>query len=354
MLKNTSNFRRRLSRGDFRRPSRDMGELFLLLFAIILVVLLGASGYTLIEDWSFFDSLYMTIITLSTVGYGEVHPLSPAGRIFSICLIIVGVGVAMVVLTSLSQIIIERQMRWVFEGRRMQQTINELNGHTIFCGYGRLSRIAAERLRESDIDLVIIDSDETRIEEARAEGFLVVQGDATLDETLREAGIERAARLVSLLPKDSDNLYVILSSREMNRDLYILSRAEDEIGEKRLRTAGANRIMSPYRVGGIKIADGLLRPYVTDFLDITGHRQERDIMLEEIKIPNDSPLAGKTLVEAALRQQTNIIVAAIITEKGEMIFNPSGNTKMEAGATLIGLGLKSDFKKLEELLIAEQ
>ncbi|MCB0311092.1 MAG: TrkA family potassium uptake protein, partial [Bdellovibrionales bacterium] len=177
---------------------------------------------------------------------------------------------------------------------------------------------------------------------------VVLEGDATLDETLMSAGIKRASRIVSLLPKDADNLFVVLASRELNPATFILTRADDEVGEKRLTKAGANRVLSPYLVGGQKIADGLLRPYVTDFLDLTS---SSDMMIEEIRIPAGSPVVGCSLKKAAIRQKSNIIVAAMIDAGGNMTVNPSGDTVLSDGATLIGIGSKSDFVSLEKMLI---
>jgi voltage-gated potassium channel len=323
------------------------------LFAIGAVIAFGTVGFQFIEGWNFGDSLYMTVITMSTVGFEEVHPLSNAGQYFSVVLIILGVGVGMVVLTNLAQRIIERQIRWIFERKKMQKQVDKLEKHIIFCGYGRLGRMAADQLHEFKKKLVIVDHDEMHTKLAEEAGFLVVKGDATFDETLLLAGIQRATHLVSLLPKDSDNLYVILTSRELSPDLFILSRAEDDVGEKRLLRAGANRIMSPYRVSGQKIADGLLRPYVTDFLELATAGGKGELQIEEIRIPDGCPVDGCTLQEASIRQKTNIIVAAIISRDGEMQFNPSGDTLMQSGATLIGLGFKSDFRVLEELLVAK-
>lgn len=320
-------------------------------FALAAVLVLGSVGFHLIEGWSLFDGLYMTVITLSTVGYGEIHPLSQMGRVLAMLLILFGVGILTTFIGVLTQNIFERQFFWILERRRMQQTIDKLQGHTIFCGYGRLCRIAAQHFLDSGEKPVILERDERRCEEARQSGLLVVQGDSATDDGLMRAGILRAKRIVSLLPKDADNLYVILTSRELNPNIFVLSRAEDEIGEKRLTRAGANKVLSPYRLGGQKIAEGLLRPYVTDFLDLAVSGAEGSLQIEEIQIPDTSPVAGQTLQDCALRQKTNIIVAAIISKGGEMRFNPSGDTRIEPGSTLIGLGYKKDFISLENLLL---
>jgi voltage-gated potassium channel len=233
----------------------------------------------------------------------------------------------------------------------MRDTIRQLRDHTIICGYGRLSRIAGRELRDAGVPVVIIEQNDEHALEAEDNGFLVLRGDATTDEALLEAGIERASRLVTLLPKDSDNLYVVLTSRELAPNLFIISRAEQEVGEKRLTRAGSNKIISPYRVGGQKIADGILRPYVMDFIDLAVSSSSGDLQIEEIKIPDASALVGATLQDAALRQKTNVIIAAIISKTGEMQFNPSGATVIEASSTMIGLGFKKDLAALEQLLL---
>jgi voltage-gated potassium channel len=236
----------------------------------------------------------------------------------------------------------------------MLEIIKNLNEHTIFCGFGRLTKIAAYELKQADGEtLVIIDSNPDRVLEAREEGFLVVEGDATSDEVLTEAGIMRAKRLVTLLPKDSDNLYVVLTSRELNPNLFLLSRTEDEAGEKRLKRAGADRVISPYRVGGLKIAEGLVRPYVTDFIDLAVSSHYGHLQIEEIRVPSTTPLAGLTLRESELRQKSNVMVAAIISQDGEMQFNPDADTRILAGSTLIALGLKADLLQLEGLLMGK-
>lgn len=346
---------RTIDKPDPKRRSmlqaRETREVLLSLFAICTLLVLGTVGYTEIEGWRLFDSLYMTVITLATIGYGETHPLSDTGRAFTMVLILLGVGVASVVIGTLARFAIQQQIRWIFERKGMHDQVDKLNNHTIFCGYGRLARMALTELRESDTALVIIDKDEVRLEAIHEAGFLSIRGDATTEEALLAAGIKRAKRIVSLLPKDADNLYVILTAKELNPNLYIISRADDENGEKRLTRAGADRIISPYRVGGQKIADGILRPFVTDFLDLAASSGHPELQIEEIRIPENSPLQGITLGNSAIRQRTNIMVAAFISADGRMQFNPSGEAMIEAGTTLIGLGYKKDFRELERMLL---
>lgn len=332
---------------------RDLREITISLFAVITIITFGTTGFTLIEGWHLFDSLYMTVITLSTVGFSEVHPLSDAGKAFAIFLILMGVGVVALVFSTITRFLLQRQMRWIFERKGMQQKIDEMSEHTIICGYGRLSRITSMQLKSASLPLIIIEKDPVAANLAESAGHLVLVGDATIDQTLLSAGIMRAKRLVSLLSNDADNLYVILASRELNKELFIMSRAEDEASERRLKRAGANRVMSPYTVGARKIADGILRPFVTDFIDVAVSDPSVEMQIEEIQIPQNSTISGKSLEQSEIRQKTNVIVAAMINSKGEMTFNPAGKALIEAGSILIALGLKNDLSKLEQLISGE-
>jgi voltage-gated potassium channel len=332
---------------------REVREVLFCLCIMIGVLLIGTLGFSFIEGWSFFDSLYMTVITLASVGFQEVHPLTVPGRAFTIVLILTGLGVMTVLFTTIAQKVVQQQIFFAIRDRRMGEQIRKLEGHTIICGFSRLARIAIRELLASGTQVVIIEFEATRAAEARELGYFVVQGDATHDETLLAAGIQRARSLVTLLPKDADNLYVILSCRELSPELFIMTRAEDEAGEKKLQRAGASRIISPYRVGGQKIAEGLTRPYVTEFLDLAVSSTGSHLQLEEIRIPHGSPLHGHTLREAELRQRTNVIVAAIIMPNGNMHFNPDGATEIKEGSTFIALGMREELHLLERMLLGE-
>lgn len=319
--------------------------------ALITFVLgAGTLGYMTIEDWNFLDSLYMTVITVATIGFSEVHPLSDSGRIFTIVLIILGVGLVTVLFTSIAQKVFQRQLMWTLRGKRMNDVIKSISSHVIICGYGRLAQFAADDLNESGLPFVIIERDPDKGSLARRKGYLVVEGDASEEQILRDAGISRARQIASLLPRDSDNLYVILAAREISADIFILCRSEDEAGEKRLLKVGANKVLSPYRVGGQKIAESVKRPHVTDFLDLAVSRNGESLQIEEIKIPVESPISGHTLGELDLRQKANVILAAIIDNTGDTIFNPSADTLVKQGSTLIAFGLKSELIKLEALI----
>jgi voltage-gated potassium channel len=322
-----------------------------LMALVVLVFAFGTLGYMKFEGWDALDAFYMTVITLATIGYGEVHPLTTAGRVFTIVLIFAGLGIFTVMVGSVSQAVVDRQFYRLFDrSRKMRDQIERIKNHTIFCGFSRLSRTAAAELRRAGEEIVVIESDEVRGREAEQSGFPVVYGDATLDESLTSAGVARAKRLVTLLPRDSDNVYVTLTARELNPSLYIVSRAEDEIGEKRLKQAGVNRLISAYRLAARKLADGLMRPYITDFFDIAG-TGVAGWKIEEIKVPRSSAICGKTLRDLALRQTANISIAAIISPDGNFQLNPQGDTVLVAESTLIAVGWKADIETLEGLVV---
>ena len=339
---------------QIKLPIQEIGRTPELLFSLAVVSLalsVGTIGYMVVEGWNAFDSFYMTVITLATIGYGETNPLSTAGRVFTIFLIFLGVGVGSVVLGTIGRVIIETQLGHLLNRRvKMQNRIEALTEHTIFCGFSRLGRVAAEELRKSGNNVVVIEQEERRAEEAIATGFLVIRGDATTDEVLMQAGVTRAARLVSLLPRDSDNLYVILTGREMNPGMYIVSRAEDDVGEKRLKRAGVDRLVSTYRLAARKLADGIMRPYVTDFFEIAGSGDE-GWKVEEIKIPDISKVCGQNLKDLSLRQRANVSIAAIISTTGDLELNPAGDTVLRGGATLIAIGWSKDIDALEKFIL---
>lgn len=327
----------------------------LLYVALVFLVLgFGTLGYMVLEGWKAFDAFYMTVITLATIGYGEVHELSTAGRVFTIILIFIGVGLGTVVLGAAWQSVVEGQFVRIFDRRRkVLEKVEKLTGHTIFCGFSRIGQMAAQELRRNGSQVVIIEANEQRANNAEEAGFWVIRGDATLDECLFSAGIKQAGRLITLLPRDSDNLYVILTAKEVSSSLYVVSRAEDEVGEKRLKRAGADKVISTHRLAARKLADGLLRPNVTDFFEIAGTGDD-GWKIEEIRVPPASPVCGQTLKALSLRQTARVGIAAVISPEGQLEVNPSGDTKVHSGSTLIAIGWKQDIAALENLVLADE
>ena len=325
-----------------------------LIFALIFitcVVIAGSAGYMLIEGWSCLDSLYMTVITIASVGYKEIHDLSPNGRIFTIILIISGVGSVTYALTTIAKIVVEGEIQEIFGRKRLEKKIKELKNHYIVCGYGRMGRIICRELKEKDIKFVVIEKEPDTFESG--EETLVLKGDATKDENLKEAGIEKAKGLISVLPTDAENLFVVLSARELNPKLFIVARAGEEGSEQKLLRAGADRVVSPYHIGGLRIAHTVLKPAVVDFIEFATKSGNIDLQMEEITVQNNSKLAGLTLDECGIGRDLGIIVVAIKKASGDMKFNPTFRTAIKAGDTLIALGEIPKLKTLEDMATAK-
>jgi voltage-gated potassium channel len=325
-----------------------------LIFALIFitcVVMAGSAGYMLIEGWNCLDSLYMTVITIASVGYKEIHDLSPHGRIFTIILIISGVGSVTYALTTIAKIVVEGEIQEIFGRKRLEKKIKELKNHYIVCGYGRMGRIICRELKEKDIKFVVIEKEPDTFESA--EETLVLKGDATKDENLKEAGIEKAKGLITVLPTDAENLFVVLSARELNPKLFIVARAGEEGSEQKLLRAGADRVVSPYHIGGLRIAHTVLKPAVVDFIEFATKSGNIDLQMEEITVQNNSKLAGLTLDECGIGRDLGIIVVAIKKASGDMKFNPTFRSAIKAGDTLIALGEIPKLKTLEDMATAK-
>ncbi|MDO9288636.1 MAG: NAD-binding protein [Thermodesulfovibrionales bacterium] len=319
---------------------------------LILVVTIGSAGYMVIEGWNCIDSLYMTIITIASVGYREVHDLSPNGRIFTIILIIGGVGSVAYTLTTVAKIVLEGEIKEIFGRKRLEKKIKELKNHYIVCGYGRMGKIICRELRGKSIRFAVIEK-KLDIPEER-DDILILEGDATKDEILKEAGIEKAKGLISVLPTDAENLFVVLSARELNPDLFIVARAGEEGSEQKLIRAGADRVVSPYHIGGLRIAHTVLKPAVVDFIEFATKSGNIDLQMEEITIQDASALAGQTLDECGIGRDLGIIVVAIKKTSGDMQFNPTYKTAIKTGDTLIALGEISKLKALEDMAITKK
>jgi voltage-gated potassium channel len=324
---------------DFRK------SILKVLTAIAVTVALGTAGYMGIEGWGFLDALYMTVITLTTVGYREVHDLSDRGVVFTIILLVGGVGVVIFALTKGAQVILDLEYNQIFRRRRVEKAIRGLKDHHIICGYGRMGKIIAKELREEGVQFVVIEKRPTQQEE----GVLVLKGDATRDETLHEAGIDRAAGLISVLPSDAENLFVVLSARGLNPNLLIVSRAIEEGSEKKLLRAGATKVVSPYHIGGLRMAHTVLKPTVVDFLEFATKSGNIELQMEEIQIQERSALIGLTLEECGIGRDLGVIIVAIKQSTGDTRFNPTFRSTVQAGDTLIALGEKSRLQRMEEM-----
>jgi voltage-gated potassium channel len=320
--------------------------------AFIAIVAIGVVGYAVIEGWSFLDSLYMTVITITTVGFAEVHPLSQAGQIFSIFLIVGGVGGAIYALTGIMGYILEGQFGITMGRRRMKTKIAKLKGHFILCGYGRVGQAIAQVFSEEKTPFIIIDNDEETIASAEEAGYLCLHADATSDETLKEAGIERAHGLVAAVGSDADNTYITLSARGLCPDLFIEARCASNEAKDKLRRAGADRVISPHAIGGRRMAMLALRPAVVDFIDTVTYRPGRELQLENVDVISGSSLVGKTMEEA--RSRVGITVLAMRKQSGELIANPPGGETIEDGDRLIVIGTKKRLAALESIFEGEK
>jgi voltage-gated potassium channel len=315
---------------------------------LVVIVLLGSLGYVWLEGWSFFDSLYMTVITLTTVGYGDFHPTTPASRLYTMALILIGVGFMLYVITSLARVVVEGEIREVLGRRKLLKQIKKLRDHYIICGFGRIGEIIARQLKERGIPLVIVENNPDLIPSLEESGYYYILGDASKEEVLLEAGIERAKGLVAVVSSDANNVFITLTARSLNPNLFIVARGAEPGSQQKLLRAGADRVESPYELGGRKMAQTILRPNVTTFIDLA-MKEEVDLSMEEVMVAPTSPLVGLALRDSGIRQKLNIIVVAIKRASGEMLFNPSPGTQIFAGDTLIALGMRQSLDELEKM-----
>jgi len=314
----------------------------------VAVVGIGTLGYRLIEGLSWLDAFYMTCITVSTVGFREVQELSAVGKLFTVALIVAGLSTVVVAVGQIGQDMIALTARRYKE--RMEKQVEALSGHYILCGYGRMGRVIARHLQSEKVPFVVVDHTPELVEAIREEKLLAIEGDATSDETLERAGVRRAKGLVTVLSKDAENVFVVLTASQLNPSLYILARANNDDAIPKLIRAGANAVINPYESAGARIAQTLLRPAVTDFMQVVTSREGLDILVEQIEIQPESQLAGRTLRESNLRQVANAMVVAIRKGRsGEMLFNPESSALMEAGDTLIAIASKQALDRLAEM-----
>lgn len=319
--------------------------------ALLAVVILGgALGYMLVEDWSFLDAIFMTVITVTTVGYGETQPLSPAGRIYTMCLMMVGVGSVLYILSMMTQLVMEGRLRRILGRRTVQRHIRSMRDHYIICGYGRIGALVNEMLNEQGVETVIIEADRQVIEQLDDEGQSYVQGAATEDETLLAAGIDRAKGLVATVSSDADNVYISLSAKGIRPDIFIIARATEPGSERKLKRAGADKVVSPYFIGARRVAQTVIRPSVADFIDLTFHGGDMALRMEELEVGPGSDLAGVALKDSGIREKTNLIILAIKKADGLMIFNPEASTIINVGDTLIAMGTWESMVKLGQML----
>jgi voltage-gated potassium channel len=317
---------------------------------IALVVAFGTLGFIWIEGYPPFDAFYMTLITISTVGYAEVHPLSFHGRIFNSFLIFFGVTIMLLAVGGMTQVIVELELTQYFGRRRTGKMIEKLQDHYIVCGFGRVGRGAARELQRAGAPFLVVDKDQERVEWAMRDGMLAVLADATDDETLKHAGILRAKGLIACLQSDADNLFVILSAKALKPTLQVSARIASEQSEKKMRLAGADHVFAPYDMTGNRMAQVMLKPHVFQFIDFTTKGMGLDVGIEQFSVPAGSEMASKSLLETQLRRELGVIVLAIRKADGSMVFNPPAEAEIQAGDYLIVMGELANLRKLEQVL----
>ncbi len=324
-------------------------------FTVDLIIFLGiliggCLGFIWIEGWDALDALYMTIISLTTVGFQEVHPLSRSGRVFTIFLLIFGVGFILYFLGSIARLMVEGTIRDVMGRRKMEKHIRQIEGHYIICGYGRIGRLICQMLMEKPIPVVVVEKDPEQIPIFQEKKILYVSGEATDEENLLRAGIERAKGLVAAVSSDADNVYITLTARGLNQNLFILARAAEESSKTKLLRAGADKVVSPYDIGARSMANTILRPTVIDFIELAIHDRSLDLQMEEITVREGTEIRDLSLMQSGIRKDFDLIVVAIKKKSGEMVFNPSPQALIEEGDTLVLLGDKENLSRLEKKL----
>lgn len=333
---------------DARPVARPLLRLRYALFALGCAIAFGTLGFHLIEGWSFSESLYMTVQTVTTVGYGDMPPQTGHGRAFATFFMIIGVGTVAYALSSTVQTIVQSEIVHTLGELRRSREMSKLHNHFIICGIGRVGSRIIRELQRTGTPFIAIESDARKVAALIENGAHVIVGDATLEETLRAAGVERAAGLAACLPDDADNVYVVLTARDLKRDLHIVARAVEEQAEPKLIKAGANRVVAPTIIGSHRMAQALIKPALADFMDsVTA--ENLDLGFEQLEVEPTSRYVGHKLCDTNIRSELDVVVLTIRRRSGEMIFNPSGDAVIEAGDGLIAIGRADSLAELNRL-----
>jgi len=322
---------------------------FVALLVPIVLMAIGTTGYMRIEHWRFLESLYMTVITITTVGFNEVHPLDSAGRVFTMALTLVGVFTLFYFATAAIRAIVSGEVRGDIGRQRMERTLSELRDHVIVCGFGRMGRYVCAELSAAGHPFVAVDRSATALEGFQLSDGIALAGDATSDGVLRRAGIDRARVLLSLAAADADNLYITMSARLLNDKLFIVARAEDQATQKKLIRAGANRVVAPYVIASTTVVQAVERPTALSVLELATRRDYRELQIEETEVKPGSRLAGARLDDTRLRRDMGITVVAIKKPDGKMTFSPTPEVVLEPGDVLICLGHRDQLGRLSAL-----
>ena len=316
----------------------------------LIIIFTGTAGYMIIEGWRFLDAFYMTIITISTVGYREINQVGDLGRIFTVIVVFTGVGFSLYIAGAVVQFMVEGRMRIILGRRMLDQKINRLKNHYIVCGYGRIGRVICRNLRRKPLDVVAIDKSPDLIPVMDGDGILYVAGDAADEANLVKAGIKRAKGLIAALATDMDNVFLVLTARQLAPELIIMARASQEAVKSKLQAAGADSVESPYEMGAVSMAQHIIRPTVTNFLNLAFAHKRKDIQMEEIPVSESSKLVNVQLKDSGIRQNYNLIIIAIKKPDGDMLFNPSFEAAISPEDTVIAVGEEENLQKLAKIL----
>jgi voltage-gated potassium channel len=327
-------------------------RIFNLTIVTTVIFVFGTLGYVLIERWSWADALFMAAITLSTVGFGEVEPLSPVGRIYTIILILLGVGIIAFAFSTIGEYLISASVGGQLRKQRTKRMIKKLRDHVIICGYGRVGHSAAFTLQNNQRQMVVVDKDPEIVQAAQNAGHIVVVGDASYDDILREAGLEHAWGIIVCTGEDSLNLFVVLSARTLNPDIYIVARAVDSENEHKMRRAGANRVVSPHQIGGTHMANIVIRPNVTDFFDVVTLQGGQELWIEELIVEAGSILSGRTVGEVDVRRRTGVTLVALTHHASGITVLPDAETTLVADDQIIVLGTREQLTALRNLTVS--
>jgi len=327
---------------------RNSQSLMTAIGGIAIVLAAGTAGYRVIEGWDLLDSFFMTVITITTIGFGVVHPLSNQGKLFTLVIIFSGMGTVAYAFLTGTKMIVEGEVRQIITRRRSMKALEKIRDHFIICGFGRMGSLICNRLHERGIPFVVVE-DKPEVQDKIMEiGYFLSPGDATEEEVLIKAGIKKARGLVSVLNSDASNVYVVLTARVLNSDLEIIARAAEEGAQTKLMRAGANRVVSPYQIGGMRMVMGILKPAVMSFLEEAMDYNRMNVELEEVKIAERSAYSGKRLVDTDIRKELNLIIIAVKKTDGQMVFNPGPYTVIEDNDTLIAMGERQSLARFEQ------
>lgn len=329
---------------------RLIRRILFILGLLSITVAIGTTGFVLIEHYSWFDAFYLTLSTITTIGYPEPRPLSQAGKMFNSALIVFGVSAVFLAFGAMTQAIIEFELRGQFGERRKKKMIHQLHDHFIVCGYGRVGRNASLEFQRTGAPFLVVDRDEQRVARATSAGMLAMVADATQDDALREAGVLHAKGLIAALPSDAENLFIILSAKTLNPRLTVVTRASEEEAGEKLRRAGADTVLTPFSMAGRQLADVLLRPQVFEFMDFARSNIGTGVVMEQVRVTPRTEVTAKTFGELQELRRSGVIVLAIRKQDGGTTFNPPPEFAISAGDVLIVMGERANLHRLEKIL----